>query len=363
MGTLGERVGHYTAALRWYGRARNTLAGEGDQQRAAMRAQLAVAYAGVRYRQGKLRDCVRWAKEAVGDAEAAGGLSILAHAYYILDAALTDLGSAECETYRELALPIYEKIGDLLGQANVLNNLGIDAYYEGDWNAALELYERSRGARERAGDVVGAATAANNIGEILSDQGHLTQAEALFRQARQVFRNANYPVGVYLATSNLGRAAGRAGRVEEAIELLSSALEGFRAIRAESFVLETQARLAELLVRSERYDQALALSAAMKPRAGEAGSAVVAMVLRTSGEAMAGLGMLDEARAELEESLQVGRTAMVMFEVGLTLRSLASVLRVGGREVQAASLESEAAEILTPLGVGARRSLLMEGAR
>ena len=33
--------------------------------------------------------------------------------------------------YREQALPIYEEIGDLIGQANVLNNLGVDAYFEG----------------------------------------------------------------------------------------------------------------------------------------------------------------------------------------------------------------------------------------
>lgn len=361
-GQLRERTGRYADAVRWYGRALKASAEVPDAERDAVAARLATGYAAIRYRQGKLRESVKWAKKAVEHAEAAGQRSTLAHAYFLLDGALTDLGSSECEIYRELALPIYEEIGDLLGQANVLNNLGIDAYYEGDWDAALSLYERSRTARERAGDVVGAATAANNIGEILSDQGHLTQAEALFRQARQVFRNANYPVGLALATSNLGRAAGRAGRVEESIELLSSALESFRSIKADAFVLETQTRMVELLVAAERFDQALMLGRAMRPQAGEAGSAVLAMVTRAVGEALTGTGEFEDARLVLEESLRVGRASMVMFEVGLTLRALAKVLRQLGLDVQAASHEAEAASILAGLGVGARRSLLTEGA-
>ena len=359
---LRERIGRYADAVRWYGRALKATETLGGAEKDALFARLATGYAAVRYRQGKLRESVRWGKTAVEHAQAAGERSTLAHAYFLLDAALTDLGSPECETYRELALPIYEETGDLLGQANVLNNLGVDAYYEGEWDAALELYEKGRVARDRAGDVVGAATAANNIGEILSDQGHLTQAEALFRQARQVFRNAHYPVGLALATSNLGRAAGRAGRVEEAIELLTSALETFRSIKADAFVLETQTRMVELLVAAERYEQALALGKAMRPRASEAGSAVVAMVTRAVGQALAGMGELEDARLVMDESLRVGRASMVTFEVGLTLRALADVLRKQGQEVQAASHEQEAAAIMAGLGVGARRSLLTEGA-
>jgi len=357
-GHVRERTGRYADAVRWYGRALKASEELDPRPASAVRARLAVGYAGTRYHQGKLKDCVRWAKRAVPDAEAAGDQSALAHAYFLLDAALTDLGDPECEKYRNLALPLYEEMGDLLGQANVLNNLGVDAYYEGDWEAALEFYERSREARERAGDVVGAATAANNIGEILSDQGHLTQAEALFRQARQVFRSTNYPVGAAFATSNLGRAAGRAGRVEEAIELLTAALDGFRSIKAEAYVADTQVRMAELLVSAERYEQALALAGAVHELVKEAGPAAVAMLHRVEGQAAAGLGDLEKGRESMEESLAVGRAAMLEFEVGLTLRALAAVQRRLGLEVQAASHEAEAAEILGRLGVGEGRSLV-----
>lgn len=350
LGTLCERRGEYTGALRWYGRALTVLNEGGRAERAAMLGQVAAGYAAARYRQGRLAECVRWAEQAVGHAEAAGDSKTLAHAYYLLDSALTDLGRPELK-YRELALPMFEAVGDLLGQASVLNNHGVDAYYEGDWDRALELYGRSREARERAGDVVGAATAANNIGEILSDQGHLAEAESLFREAWQVFRNANYPVGVALTTSNLGRAAGRAGRIDEAIEVLTVALEGFRSIRADLFVIETQARMAEVLVAAGRFEDAQALTATLGGRVAAAGSVAVAMVLRTEGMAAAGLGELERARSRLAESLRVAQESSVAYECGQTVRALAEVERRLGMDAAAEEHEAEAASILGRLGV------------
>ena len=64
--------------------------------------------------------------------------------------------------------------------------MGIEAYYEGDWEHALELYERSRALRERLGDVTNVAMQTSNIGEILSDQGHLEEAERLFTEVERI---------------------------------------------------------------------------------------------------------------------------------------------------------------------------------
>ena len=89
-------------------------------------------------------------------------------------------GSPERAAFSGLALPIFEELGDLKGQATVLNNLGIEAYYAGDWEKALYAYERSRNPFKRIGDVTSVAMAMNNIGEIKIRQGHLAEAEQLF---------------------------------------------------------------------------------------------------------------------------------------------------------------------------------------
>jgi tetratricopeptide (TPR) repeat protein len=296
---------------------------------------------------------VRRCRAALEDAQDAGDLRSLAHAYYLMHLAYTELGSPEREAFRGLALPIYEELGDLLGQANVLNNLGIDAYYEGRWDEALDLYRRSREARERIGDVVGAATITNNIGEIESDQGYLEQAEAAFREAYDVCKAAGYPLICYVATSNLGRLAARAGRVDEAESTLREALAGFEEIRAASFVLETEARLAERALYAGDHAAAFtqASDALARTLGAEAIAHLRAQLERVRGGALLQGGDLAGARECLEESLRIAREASVDYEAALTLELLAAVTRHEGAADAVDDHLAESRAILTRLGV------------
>ena len=132
----------------------------GGHDAEVLRIRLDLDRAGIRFRQGQYGACVRGALPAAAAAERIGERALLANAYYLLHAAYGDLGSPEVARYRDLALPIYEELGDLVGQGNVLNNLGIEAYFEGRWDDALELYARSkdsqgaRGPRRQRGDPV-----------------------------------------------------------------------------------------------------------------------------------------------------------------------------------------------------------------
>ena len=55
-------------------------------------------------------------------------------------------GSPSSAVHSERALELYTELGDLTGQAVVLNNLGGFAYFDGRWDEAVELYEQARGA-------------------------------------------------------------------------------------------------------------------------------------------------------------------------------------------------------------------------
>jgi class 3 adenylate cyclase/tetratricopeptide (TPR) repeat protein len=323
-GVVRERLGRYSQALRWYGRALR------DGKTAAPdRVKLGLAYAGVRFRQGRYADCARRAKEALADAESVRDRAGQAHAYYLLDHANTMLGNAASGRFRALALPIFEELGDLIGQANVLNNLGVAATLEGRWDEAIASFERSRAAREKAGDVVGAATASNNIGEVLLNRGRIDEAESLFNEALRVWRGARYPVGIAVATSALGLAAARAGRQAEARALLREALDGFRELRAETFVVETEARLAELEVSAGEDDEAArALIEAAIQHAERVGGEVVsrAALHRLLGDVRLRNGNAAGARASYDESLRLSRSIGAEFESACTLQSCARLM-------------------------------------
>src|SRR5581483_34389 len=229
-GVIDERIGGYDDAIDEYSRALRVLA-DADGDSAELRIELELAIAGVRHRQGRIQEAKEWAERAAQHAEAAGARKSLAHAYYLLDLICTNLGEPNAK-YRQDALPIYREIGDLVGQANVLNNLGVGAYFEGRWTEALDFYRESGEVSRRAGDVISTARASNNVAEILSDQGRLSDAVDLLSEAQRIWRAGRYPIGAYYATSNLGRAEARAGRFDLALELLAEAKQGFAEIGA-----------------------------------------------------------------------------------------------------------------------------------
>jgi tetratricopeptide (TPR) repeat protein len=157
---------------------------------------------------------------------------------------------------------------------------------------------------------------------------------------------------VALATSNLGRAAARAGRPEEASELLNEALYGFREIGAKSFVLETEARVAENLIFGGHHAAALHRATDTLQGAKEmSGTTVLQAVLqRLRGYALLQEGDQDEALRCLGESLRLGRSVGAEYEVAMTLQALARLALAGGRASASDDL-AEARFILERLGV------------
>jgi tetratricopeptide (TPR) repeat protein len=292
-----------------------------------------------------LNDCVEWCQRVVEGARASGALPELANGYYLLHIAYTSLCSPERVRVRDLALPIYEELGDLLGQANALNNLGIDAYYEGRWDEALAFYERSRNARERIGDVVGAATIANNIAEIYSDQGRIVEAEELFRRVLATCESAGASFMIAAVTSNLGRAAARAGRFDEARRLLTAALDALREVEAVSFVHETQVRFAEAAALSGNTEEAWAAAAGVDELGdGTSTPSVQALLHRVRASVHAQRGEQAEAEHELERSLEIAQRNDALYEVALTLD-------VRARLRSDAALAAEARRLLDALHV------------
>ena len=345
-GVIREHSGRYPQALRWYTRA---LAMDDPARPLPNRAEVLIAYAGVRFRQGRFREAVRWCDQAVDHAQAVGDRGELAHAYYVLHILHMTLGTPEKVRYRTLALPIYEELGDLTRQGYVLNNLGIDAYEEGEWDEAISLYRRSREALARAGAWVEAADTDLNIAEILADQGHLDEAEQLVRESLRTHRAAEYPMGIAYSTQYLGRITARAGR-PGGRELLADALDQWRTIGSAALEIETETKLAEAMLFDGDHAAALELLHPALER--ERHVAVVpwlrALLRRLVGSALGQAGDREAGLDAVREAIRIARDSHSQFELAMGLETLARLDRTGAAS---ASAQQEADELLARLGV------------
>ena len=351
-GWVRERAGRYSAALSWYTRALKTIPEQrSDDEVARLRTQLVMSYGAARARQGRFAASLPHLLQAASDAERLGDMSTLAHTYYLLDWSMTDMGHPDAERYRGLALPIYQQLGDLVGEATVLNNLGIDAYYEGRWDDARDYYERSRDVCRRAGHVMMDVTALNNIGEIRSDQGRLVEAEDAFDEALHICRSIRFPVGHALALSNLGRAASRHGRFDDAAQLLADARAMFDRIGAHGFVVEVDSREAERLLFAGEATAAFEVVARTEDPARASGlPGAYALLGRIAGVALASAGDFEEARRRLDDARRRAAQGKLDYELGLTLHAEASVASLAA-SADAEALRISAATILDRLGV------------
>ena len=312
--------------------------------------ELALAYAGVRLRQGRLRETVSWAHRAEGIAEELDDKQMLAYSSYLLMSGYSMLRRPEALHYRTVPLPLYEQIGDVVGQANVLNNLGVDAQDESHWNEALDYYDRSRRLYDEVGDVIGSATAALNIGEILSNQGLVDEAEPLFDEAARACRRAGYEVGVAVATSYHGRLLARRGEYVRARALLADAVSRFETIRASHFVVETKAFQLECEVLAGNGRSVADAATQLLTEARDVEDPLLeTIILRALGWAHLIEGDYAEAERVAETCLALAEEVGSRYETALALIMRGQALDRTGRDRKPD--HSLAREILTDLGV------------
>ena len=122
------------------------------------------------------------------------------------------------------------------GQANVLNNLGVDATESHSGTKHVPTSERSRELRDEAGDVDRRSDRLAEHRRDPVDQGHLDEAEQLFNEAIRSWRRSGYEVGIAVATSYSGRLQARRGDYALARTMLAEAVERFEKIGASHFV-------------------------------------------------------------------------------------------------------------------------------
>jgi tetratricopeptide (TPR) repeat protein len=352
IGLLREREGRFTAAIRWFGRGLKALGDDMSAEATRTRAVLVGTAGHSRVRQGRYLEAIKMLEEAATLAESSGERFALAYACQQLDLAHSELGKLSNCVYSPRALAIYEELGNERGKGEALNQMGITAYWEGRWDEAVNLYERSLEAQRRAGSLVDDAVGLNNIGEIRSDQGRIGEAEQLLTAALRVWTGAGLRHGIGWATSNLARAAARDRRLDEAEERFDVARHILSGVGAEGMLLETMARQVELAVFRGDPSTALGLARDVACRATKLGGManVLTLIQRMESYALCQSGDCRTGWQRLIENLADCGQRGADYDAALALEALARIAPKVGED-GSEEFAAQAKAIFDRLGV------------
>jgi tetratricopeptide (TPR) repeat protein len=294
----------------------------------AWRARFFANEAADRMVAGRPRPAIKLCREALAEAALATGPiaeRATAHACYLYDWAHSELGKLESVEYSERAAEIYTRLGDLEDLSNVVNNLGMFAYYAGRWDEAVRLYREGGELCERIGDVLGTSYGDCNTGEVLADQGHWDEAAEVLRRAQRVWQATGFDAGVTFIRMLQGRLAARTGDHPEGLRLLTSAVAELTALGHEHVHLGG-AYLAEAFAYAGRGPEAVA--AVERLRAAGPGR-LTPLLLRVEA-----LGHAQEGAAVvltgLEAALAAARAETSDFDIAITLDALCTVAALDG---------------------------------
>ncbi len=354
-GTVWDQQGRYTSSIRACRRGLSLMPALADDPHALKEAAKLLSQNAVALlRKGQIAQARPLLEEAValaGTSDARGHRAALANAYRYLNWQAIESQDADAERFGLLAQELYAGLGDNAGLSQIFNNLGIGAYYRGDWDRAVDYYERSREAAARAGSLITEALLLNNTAEVLSDQGHLTAAESKLRTALTVFRGARHGFEG-MALGNLGRLLGRAGRYVEAEQVFDLACVLLEHNRESALLAETQARRAEALVLAGDAGRALtAVATAQRLTSAQSLPTTQPLLTRVTAWAHAQQGDQRTAWRLLSRAAMDSRQRDDVYGTAVALQGLAQLAHLRGSPSAVAGFAAFAAAQLADLGV------------
>ena len=342
-------AGSYRAALSEITRGQRLLESNGAPSALTTRARLTALRALIRQAQQRASDALVLAERAVVEAGRAGDDVALARSYMTLDWAHRILGRPEAAVNAPEALAIYERLGDLDGAADVMNNLGAVAYLDGRWDDAIDLYFRAQEAWLRAGNEVRAAVAGSNIGELLVSQRRFDEAEPILAEASRVFRASNAVDDGLFTEIQIGRLLGERGDHEDAIELLGALRAEALTLGQTGYALEAAIHLAGCIVAEGDGREALELLESAQDAAGGEDPVYAPTLERVRGLALAELKQFEDALDHLDVGLTEARRQGLAYEEALLVIARRQVTRQWGQAGQ--GHDADVGPLLDRLGV------------
>jgi tetratricopeptide (TPR) repeat protein/transcriptional regulator with XRE-family HTH domain len=268
--------------------------------------------------------------------------------------ALHDLGVARRGTGDYLAaaralqqaLDICRDIGDRLGQANALHDLGDVLRQTGDYPGAAGVQERALGIYRDVGDRLGQANALNYLGLVRRETDDYPAAARVQERALGIFRDLGDQLGQASTLRHLGTLRRLTGDYPAAVQDLEQALDVHRDLGDRHGQANTLNYLGDLWrvtgdypAAVQAHEQALGLHRDTGDRHGQANA------LRYLGLSRQLTGDYPAAVQDLEQALDIFRDIGNRYGEALVLNDRGALHRICGDLAQAEGCHQQALQL------------------
>jgi len=251
----------------------------------------------------------------------------------------------------EEALGIYQDLGDRLGQANALTFLGEVRKPTGDYPSAAQALEEALGIYQDLGDRLGQAHALSQLGDLRRMTGDVRSATGHLEEALGIRRDLGDRRGQGSTLTNLGMMRrmtgdfpGAAQALEEALAIYQDLGDRLGQANALTFLGEVRQLTRDYRGAAQALDEALSTYRDIGNRRGQANAvACLGMVRRATGDYPSAAQALDEALSTYRDIGNRGGEVTTLNEVGV-LHRLCGDLR------QARSCHQQALDLARQIG-------------
>ncbi len=246
--------------------------------------------------------------------------------------ALNELGVARRLTgdYRgaaealEESLDISRDIGDRLGRANALNELGVARRLTGDYPSAAEALEEALGIYHEIGNRLGRANTLNDLGNVRRLTGDFVGAAEALEEALAISRDIGNQRGHVGALNDLGGLRRLTGDFRGAAEALEEALGISRDIgnrlgqaSALTYLGDIRRRTGDFVGAAEALEEALGISRDIGNRRGQANALnYLGDIRRLTGDFVGAAEALEEALGIYHDIGDLGGEAETLNQAG-----------------------------------------------
>jgi len=251
----------------------------------------------------------------------------------------------------ERALSIYRDLGDRLGQANALRYLGAVRRGTDDYPAAAQALEQALSIYRDLGDRLGQAYALYYLGDVRQLTGEYRAAAQILEQALGIYRDLGDRLGQANALNYLGNVRQLTGEYRAAAQILEQALAIYHDLGdrlGQAYALRhlgaVRRATGEYPAAARDLEQALAISRDLGNRFGQAWALLYLGTVRRA------TGGYRAAARDLEQALAISRDLGDRFGQAWALLQLGIVRRATGEYRAAARDLEQALAILRDLG-------------